>query len=262
MNGTVVRSRIVAILLALILVSIAAPVRAGTGTDTYNDITATITAPDTVESNTNFTVTVTGGGVRDYSVSVFAYGFYENAIWTYNLNHKISVTSGTLLDGSGIKFGSNFTNNYVLNKTAGTYKYTFFFGQRSFGHGWYDVAVDVYVTVKEAGPKICDGGWRPPLSDVGNAGKVIPLKFTAYVCTSDSKEFYRDEGVIIRVENAAGTVVNNFTYTDNPHTGVDIDQVGKQYHVNWDTTKVMVGTYTIKVLFDSKVFLSRNITLQ
>ncbi len=262
MNSVVVRSKIVAILLALIFVSIPVPISAATSTDTYLDITATITAPDTVESNTNFTVTVTGGGVRDYSVSVFAYGFYENAVWTYDGNHKISVTSGTLLDGSGIKFGSNFTKNYILNKPAGTYKYTFFFGQRSFGHGWYDVALDVYVTVKEAGPKICDGGWRPPLSDVGNAGKVIPLKFTAYTCENDIKEFYRDENVILRVENATGSVVNSFTYTGNPHTGIDIDQVGKQYHVNWNTTKDMVGTYTIKVLFDSTVFLSRNITLQ
>lgn len=218
MDRILIRSRIAAILLALILIGIAAPVSAATSTDTYLDITATVTAPDTVESNTNFTVAVTGDGVRDYSVSVFAYGFYENAVWTYDGIHKISVTSGTLLDGSAIKFGSTYSNNYVLNKPVGTYKYTFFFGQRSFGHGWYDVAVDAYITVKEPKPAICDGGWRPPLSDVGNAGKVIPLKFTAYTCTAESKEFYRDENVIVRVENATGTVVNSFTYTGNPHT--------------------------------------------
>ncbi len=262
MNHIAVRSRIGAIFLVLILVSIPVPVSATTGYDQYLDITATITAPDTAEANTNFTVAVTGAGVRDYSVSVFAYGFYENAIWAYDGNHKVSVTSGTLLEGSGFNWGSGYTKNHILNKPAGTYKYTFIFGQRSFGHGWYDVAVDAYVTIKAPKPKICDGGWRPPLSDVGNAGKVIPLKFTAYLCENDTKEFYRDENVIVRVENGAGTVVNSFTYTGNPHTGVDIDQVGKQYHVNWDTTKVMVGTYTIKVLFDSTVFLSRNITLQ
>jgi hypothetical protein len=69
----------------------------------------------------------------------------------------VVVDSGTLIDGDGFNFGSQYQAVYTLNKPAGIYTYTFIFGYRSTGHSWYDLAVEVSVEVgEEASPLMAD----------------------------------------------------------------------------------------------------------
>ena len=248
--------------LAVVGIALAAgPDYAATNTDSYTTdgvtFSATITVPDAVEPDTDFDVEVLGEIVGGSSWDVHAYGVYEDAEWSYDDNHMVDVASGTVIDISGFGFGATYESIYTRNKPAGTYAYTFIFGLRSFAHGFVDVAVDIEATVGES---LCETGWRPPLGDRAQAGRTFPLKFTAATCEPDG--FFRDEEVIVEVEDADGTVVASWPFTDNPHTGVDIDADGEQYHVNWTTDGDMVGAYTVRALFSTGDVLERQITLE
>ncbi|HIH44309.1 MAG TPA: hypothetical protein HA257_04275 [Candidatus Methanoperedenaceae archaeon] len=116
----------------LFLITFSGTASASTVTNSYQDVTVSITAPDTVAQNTDFVISVNGYIAGGTSWDVFAYSFKENDI---------------LIDGSGFNWGNTFSKDYVFNKGAGPYKYTFIFGDRRGGHNWYDVAADIYVSV-------------------------------------------------------------------------------------------------------------------
>ncbi len=125
---------------------------AATNSEIYLDLVASITVPDTVEPETDFDLIIEGMVEGGSTWGVFAYAVYENAEWTYNSNHMVSVSSGTFIEGSGFSWGSSIAKTILRNKPEGTYTFTFVFGDRSMGHGYYDVAVDITVTVE------CDCG--------------------------------------------------------------------------------------------------------
>ena len=149
-----VTTRACSAMMAAFLCLAAVPAHAGTSTETYDRLQATISAPDSVKTNTDFSVYVDGAILGGGSFDVFAYSLYEDADWYYDSNHMVVVTSGTLIDADGFNFGCAYTNTYSLNKPAGTYKYTFIFGFRSSGHGWYDLAVEVHVIAEDDGPAL------------------------------------------------------------------------------------------------------------
>lgn len=125
-----------------------------TNTATYESLQASITVPELVAPDTNFDLSVFGEIIGGNAFSVSAFRVYENASWTYDANHMVSVASGTLIDASGFNWG-NVDKTYVLNKPGGgggacsteTHAYTFVYGFRDSGHGWYDLAVDASVAV-------------------------------------------------------------------------------------------------------------------
>ncbi len=121
-------------------------ISAGTNTETYLDVTAAITAPDTALPNTDFDLEVSGtalDGIR------CPYRIYEGAVWNYDPSHRVEVTSGTLLHGVIFNFSRGCMNAYTIKKPAGVYTFTFIFGWRLFHFSGYDVAVDITVTVED-----------------------------------------------------------------------------------------------------------------
>ena len=220
---------------------------AETVTDSYpspdGTVVATITVPDgPVSPGVDFDVTVEGVLVGGSGWSVTSYAVYEDAEWIYDANHMVELTPGTKIDGSGFHWGNTFTATYTIDKPAGTYTYTFVFGNRTLGHGYYDVAVDAKVTVADA-PSVCGFEWLPPLNRElrPRAGRVIPLKFTAIDCETGT--FIHDADVLVQIDGGA----IEWAFTGNPHTGIAIGN-GK-YHVNWDTDRDGSGEHTITVVF-------------
>ncbi|MEW6743453.1 MAG: hypothetical protein AB1486_11910 [Planctomycetota bacterium] len=122
---------------------------AGTDTDTYLDISATISGPDTVEPGADFTIDVHGEIIGGGAFDVYAYALVENAVWHYDSNHLVVVDSGVIIDADGFNFGNTHDASYVLNRPAGTYGYLWVFGKRSGGHGYYDVGVEIQVVVQD-----------------------------------------------------------------------------------------------------------------
>jgi len=121
-------------------------ISAGTNTETYLDVTATITAPDTALPNTDFDLEVCGTALDGITCP---YRIYEDAVWNYDSSHQVKVTSGTLLHGVIFNFSRGYMNTYTIKKPAGVYTFTFIFGWRLFHTYGYDVAVDITVTVGE-----------------------------------------------------------------------------------------------------------------
>ncbi len=229
---------------------------AATQTATYSDLTASITAPDEVSPDTDFQIDVSGTIVGGSAFSVFAYQILEDADWYYDSNHMVVVNSGTVIDAQGFNWGSSYATSLARNKPAGTYGYTFVFGQRGFGHGYYDVAVDLEVTVAES---LYNVGWLPPLGNTINAGSTLPLQFEAY--DYDTGSYFEDAGVTAQAQDQADNVVATWSYTGNPNTGVDSNAGFKKYHFNWNTASLSTGTYTITVEFSNGYTLTRTITL-
>ena len=233
----------------------AQPARAATVTATHNGHSATITAPDRAAPGTDFDVVVVG----DTDGYAFKYSAWEDADWSYDENHVVIVASGTKIsveDWWGIT--TPFTHTYTISgKPESSYTYTFVFGPWMVHNGSpANVAVDITVAV---GPALCGTGWNPPLADRAKAGRVVPLKFTGFDCASGN--FLHDEGVHVEVLDGDGIAVASWGYVGNPHLGVDIDDDGEQYHVNWDTDAGMAGTYTVRAVFSSGDELTRLITL-
>ena len=232
---------------------------AGEATVVYDGISVTISAPDSAEPGTDFSVEV-AGSITGSGFGISAFSLYEDAAWYYNEKHLVRVESGSLIDEEGFLWSSSYADTYVLNATAGTYRYTFVFGDRSFGHTWYDVAVEIDVVVADAGPALC-GAWRPLLAGTGRAGRTIPLKFTARTCDTD--EFYRDEAVLVEVRSSGGDFIESMVFTGNPHTGVDVNGGAELYHANWDTGRSPAGdTYSVSVFFSAGDTLTRSISLR
>lgn len=110
-------------------------------------IEATISAPDSVQGNMDFEVSVEGSISGGSEFDVYAYSVYENAVWSYNENHMIEISSGNLVDGRGFNFGATNAGIYIFNKSPGIYNYTYVFGFRKMGHNFFDIAVDITVFV-------------------------------------------------------------------------------------------------------------------
>jgi len=110
-------------------------------------IEATISAPDTARENVDFDVNVGGAISAGSAFDVYAYTVYENAVWSYNENHMVEISSGNLVDGRGFNFGARHNASYTFNKPPGIYTYTYVFGLRKMGHNYFDVAVDITVII-------------------------------------------------------------------------------------------------------------------
>ncbi|MEJ2692049.1 MAG: hypothetical protein P8166_03070 [Candidatus Thiodiazotropha sp.] len=108
---------------------------------------ATISAPNGVQPNKDFALSVTGSIVDGSGFDVYAYGVYENAVWSYNQNHMIEVATGDMIDSRGFNFGATHNSAFTLNRPPGVYTYTYVFGFRKMGHNYFDVAVDITVIV-------------------------------------------------------------------------------------------------------------------
>lgn len=121
------------------------PALSATVTDTYQDVEATLSAPDAAGSGQDFDLDVLGVPLAGES-EITAYELYEDADWSYDAGHRVVVTAGTQLDADGFHFGSHAAT-YTLNRPAGTYRYTYVFGDRMSGHSWYDLAVELEVRV-------------------------------------------------------------------------------------------------------------------
>lgn len=113
-------------------------------------IEATISAPDAAQENMDFKVNVGGSISAGSNFDVYAYGVYENAVWSYNENHMVEIKSGNFVDGGGVNFGATHVGNYTFNKLPGIYTYTYVFGFRNMGHSYFDIAVDITVIVSPA----------------------------------------------------------------------------------------------------------------
>ena len=230
---------------------------AATVADSYLEVSAVISVPDAAEEDTPFEVTVSGALIASFGPC--GYLLYENAGWAYDADHRVVFISGMRIDGSGFNWGTSYSGTYELSRPAGVYTYTFVFSERSVGHDWYDLAVEASVDVEAAGGVVCGAEWLPPLGNSGRAGRTVPLKFTAYYC--ENGEFYRDEDIIVEVEDSSGTLVESWSSAPNPHTGVEIKDAARRYHINWDTRKSHSGDYRITVRFSSGGTLTRDMTI-
>jgi len=125
----------------------------GSATETYDELEVTITAPDTTPAFIDYDVEVYGRIIGGLSSDIFSYAVYENLDWAYDVNHMVDKFPGpdtVMIDEDGFNWGFEYNGVYTLNRAPGVYKYTFIFGDRRTGHGWYDLAVDTFVIVGES----------------------------------------------------------------------------------------------------------------
>ena len=227
-----------------------------TVTEEYVDLTASIVVPATVVVGEPFSVQVNGDISGGALFGVYAYGVYQDAEWSYSANHMAVVSGGTPIAVDGFNFGSTFSASYEqIADVAGVHTYTFVFGQRSFGHGFYDIVVEAEVQVGPGEP--CESGWRPPLSDLARASSTIPLKFDAEACDGTP---YSDESTVVTVTNETGASAAEWQVTGNPNTGIDVKD--GSYHVNWSTRGLAAGVYDVTVTFGTGSTLFREMTLR
>ncbi len=118
-----------------------------TTSESYLDLIASLSVPSSVSEGEAFEIAVQGEIVGGTTSSVGAYGVYEDAQWAYDAAHRVSIT-GASIDRSGFNWGAQFEQTYVMpGRPPGEYPFTFVYGWRSGGHGYYDVAVDASVVV-------------------------------------------------------------------------------------------------------------------
>ena len=229
-----------------------------TATATYLDATATISVPDQAEPDTQFPITLSGILANGTSWTVSAWYLWENAAWSYDNNHMVQVSSGTLIAGTGFNWGNLVNRTILLTRPTGTYTYTFVLGSRVTHHAWYDVAVD---TTLDVAPQqvVCDAVFSLP-GQRFRAGRVVPVKFTAFECATG--QFLHDEGIAVGVYDPGGALVASWSYTGNPHTGVAIDDLNAQYQVNWQTSRDQVGLFTVVVTFSAGDQLTGTVLLE
>lgn len=116
----------------------AAPIK-----ECYQGVCSAIDTPSAcVEAGQQTQITVEGELTGVSGMAFTAYQVIADGQWRYNSNHQVELISGTVVDNKGFHFGSTFANSYKV--TGGDAKhYTFIYGSRVFGHGFYDVAVDL-----------------------------------------------------------------------------------------------------------------------
>ena len=235
------------IALAVLTVMMTGMAYAATNTETYGRVTATITAPDIVVANTDFGVDVAGDMIGGSPFDITAFRVYEDADWSYNANHLVDVISGNLIDGSGFHFGASYINTYIFNKPAGTYKYTFIYGYKSSGHDWYDVAVDVYVTVGDAGGEGCSNA--AALEMVGDLrGYINALPDDAFAKNSDQRKnalSNKLDAVSKKIESCEGDEAKNKLQHDI-RAKMDVSLGGSPKN-DWITSPVSQSVLTGKI---------------
>ncbi len=225
--------------LAFLLPSLAT---AGTVGEVYGDLEASITAPDSATPEEGFDVEAAGAIVGGSSWDVYSYELYENATWSYDSSHMVSVSSGDLIESSGFNWGNAFSGTWTMTPEEGTHTYLFVMGYRSSAHAWYDLAVELEVAVASE-PEICAFFRRPGPQDIA-AGRNLPIRFTAIDC--DSGALVADQGVEVSVYDRDGVEVEYWTVATNPIDGVMIRQ---DYLVNWRTDSASSGIHIINVRF-------------
>ena len=118
--------------------SLAAPIQA-----CHEDVCATIDTPSAcLQPGQASTFNVEGVLSNASGMAFTAYQVIADAEWRYNSNHQFELISGTPIDASGFHFGATYSKQYPIVGGDAT-KYTFAFGSRAFGHGFYDAAVDL-----------------------------------------------------------------------------------------------------------------------
>ncbi len=122
---------------------LATPANAAPIKECYQGICSAIDTPTAcVEAGQQTQIAVTGELSGVSGMAFTAYQVVADAQWRYNDNHQVELINGKALDSKGFHFGSTFANKYTV--TGGeAQKYTFIYGSRVFGHGFYDVAVDL-----------------------------------------------------------------------------------------------------------------------
>ena len=244
--------------LLLIAVSIVVPpAQAEVYTSSYEALTATIEVDEGAEPGTDFDVLLSGSTDGGSGFSVSAFSVYRDADWSYTAGHMVSIASGEFLFGDGFMWGGEFNLAFTDNLPEGTYDYTFVFGYRSGGHGWYDVAVDATVIVAPA-LVVCDERWLPPIKNGVQVGRTLPLKFSFHDCEDGT--LYVDEDVTLEIVDEDGQIAEVLVFTGNPGTG--IDENGSFYHANWDTSGFEPGAWTIRVVLAGNVILDRDVLLK
>ena len=118
--------------------AIAAPVQS-----CYQNVCSTIETPSAcIEEGQETELTVEGVMEGTTGTAFTAYQVVADAEWRYNSNHQVELVNGKTIDSSGFHLGSQFNKKYKV-KGGEAKKYTFIYGSRVFGHGFYDVAVDL-----------------------------------------------------------------------------------------------------------------------
>ena len=117
---------------------------AATFTSCYEHTCAIITVPEHVAPGEEFEIQVEGYVENATSWDTSAYMLLENASWHYDSSHMISFT-GETIDSKGFHWGGDLVKKYKFKNLKERKVLTFVFGSRSWGHGYYDVAVDATI---------------------------------------------------------------------------------------------------------------------
>jgi hypothetical protein len=127
--------------LASIIAALSAPVAAVE--ECYESVCSTIEVTNScVTSGENTQLNVQGDFNSSSGFAITAYQVVADAEWRYNDHHQVELVNGKVIESSGFHFGSSYKKQ--LEVTGGeASSYTFVFGSRAFGHGFYDVAVDL-----------------------------------------------------------------------------------------------------------------------
>jgi hypothetical protein len=160
----------------LLVLLVAGNVEAATVSETYQEVTASLTGPDgVVAEGTAFDITSLAE--RD-SYGYFRWWLYEDTTWSYTSSHGVVRTGGTLIDSDWWVTRSFDEQTFTITKPAGTYTYTLIVSN-SFAHSSRGVAVDYVVTVGAATqdvhvdihPTSCPN----PLNVKGSGKGVVPV---------------------------------------------------------------------------------------
>ena len=182
--------------LLLIALNVAA---AGSAEDAYEDLVVELSAPDEVEAGETFELAIDGELVGGSDFSVFSFGLYRDADWSYDASHMVTVDSGEALDVSGFEWGYLFEAVYELEADEDAHTYTFVLGYRDGAHDWYDLAVDLEVGPVSACVLSADGlsaaldalddsALLPP---TGGRRQVLEIQIAAVAGLIDAGEYER-----------------------------------------------------------------------
>ena len=133
----------IAVVFSLLLVP---PVFSASYTECRENACAIITVPDSVNPGEPFVISVEGYLETTSRWEVTSYSFYENAQWAYD-DAGLVRSDSDALDIKGFNWGGHVARTYPMALEPGDYTYTFVFGYRGWGHGYYDVAVEATLTV-------------------------------------------------------------------------------------------------------------------
>ncbi|PLY05471.1 MAG: hypothetical protein C0624_04905 [Desulfuromonas sp.] len=135
-------------LLLFLLLCSASWSMAATYTACREQICTMITVPDQVLPGEAFEVLVEGYLEDATAWDVTAYGFYQDAPWSYD-DQGMFHTYSEPIDVKGFNWGGSVKKAYSLVLDPGEYTFTFIFGYRGWQHGYYDVAIDAPVKVAQ-----------------------------------------------------------------------------------------------------------------